>query len=61
MDQTNHQTTIAVDGGVKPENAASLVQAGADILIMGTALFQSSDMAKTIASIRESVAESPRR
>ena len=40
--------TIAVDGGVKPENAASLVQAGADILIIGTALFQSSDMAKTI-------------
>jgi ribulose-phosphate 3-epimerase len=52
---------IAVDGGVKPENAAALVTAGADMLIMGTALFQSEDMAETIRSIRESIAESQRR
>jgi len=55
--QLDHRIIIAVDGGVKPENTASLVQAGADILIMGTALFQSSDMAKTIVSIRESITE----
>ena len=60
-DQADHRITIAVDGGVKPENAASLAQAGADSLIMGTALFQSSDMAGTIRSIRESIAGSPRR
>jgi len=60
-DQSDHQIKIAVDGGVKPENAASLVEAGADILIMGTALFQSSDMAATVKSIRESIARSPRR
>jgi ribulose-phosphate 3-epimerase len=59
--QLDHQLAIAVDGGVRPENAASLVQAGADCIIMGTALFQSSDMAETIRSIRESIAESPRR
>jgi ribulose-phosphate 3-epimerase len=46
--QLDHRIIIAVDGGVKPENTASLVQAGADILIMGTALFHSSDMAKTM-------------
>jgi ribulose-phosphate 3-epimerase len=60
-DQFDPQIAIAVDGGVKPENAASLVQAGADCIIMGTALFQSSDMARTIRSIRESIAGSPRR
>lgn len=61
VDRTSHRPAIAVDGGVKPENAAALVQAGADILIMGTALFQSSDMARTIGSIRASIAGSPRR
>lgn len=60
-DQANHQIRIAVDGGVKPENAAGLVKAGADILIMGTALFQSVDMAETIRSIRELIVASPRR
>jgi len=59
-DLSIHRMTIAVDGGVKPENAASLVEAGADILIMGTALFQSVDMAGTIRSIRESIAKSLR-
>ena len=61
IDQTDHRATIAVDGGVTPENVSRLVHAGADMLIMGTALFRSMDMAKTIDSIRESVAASPRR
>ena len=61
IDEANPEVTIAMDGGVKPQNAAKLAQAGADILIMGTALFQSSDMAKTISSIRESIAAAPRR
>lgn len=55
-DRINPRIRIAVDGGVKPENAAGLVEAGTDTLIMGTALFQSSDMAETIASIREAIA-----
>jgi len=53
--------TIAVDGGVNSGNAVLLAEAGADCLIMGTALFQSPDMAQFIGSIRESVAESLRR
>jgi ribulose-phosphate 3-epimerase len=56
IDRSGCQVTIAVDGGVNPENARSLVQAGADILIMGTALFQSNNMAETITSIRGSIA-----
>jgi ribulose-phosphate 3-epimerase len=60
-DSTEHQIAIAVDGGVKPENAAQLVEAGADVLIMGTALFQSVDMAGKVKSIRESTAKSQRR
>ena len=60
IDQMNHRTPIAVDGGVKLENATALVQAGADILIMGTALFQSSNMAVTLQLIRASIEESQR-
>ncbi len=59
-DSMEHQIAIAVDGGVKPENAAQLVEAGADVLIMGTALFQSVDMSGMIKSIRESTAKSRR-
>lgn len=53
--------TIAVDGGVKPENASVLVEAGADCLIIGTALFRSADMKQVISEIRASVAMSQRR
>ncbi len=60
-DGLEHRVSIAVDGGVKLENIPQLVDAGADILIMGTALFQSADMAGTVRSIRESIAGSPRR
>lgn len=52
---------IAVDGGVKPENAAALVQAGADCLIMGTGLFAARDMAATIARVRGRSAPLPHR
>lgn len=58
LNQKNPQALIAVDGGVKPENAIQLAQAGADILVMGTALFRSSNMAGMIQSIREAVAAS---
>jgi ribulose-phosphate 3-epimerase len=61
LDREKSRVIVAVDGGVKPANVIQLAQAGADILIMGTALFQSSDMAGTIRTIREAVAESLRR
>lgn len=59
--RSGYPLRIAVDGGVKPDHAVDLAQAGADILIMGTALFQSSDMAKTITAIRGAIAGSPGR
>ncbi|MGM9735939.1 MAG: ribulose-phosphate 3-epimerase [Candidatus Cryptobacteroides sp.] len=43
---------IEVDGGVSPSNAASLIEAGAEILVAGSAVFKSSDPAATIASMR---------
>ncbi len=46
------RTEIEVDGGVKPENAASICNAGADILVAGSAVFGTKDYAEAIRSMR---------
>ena len=46
---------IIVDGGVKQENAPRLIRAGANILIIGTALFQAPDMRVFVEGIKDSV------
>ena len=43
---------IEVDGGVKPENAASIAGAGADILVAGSAVYGAKDYAAAIRGIR---------
>ncbi|XGA08380.1 MAG: ribulose-phosphate 3-epimerase [Wolbachia endosymbiont of Xenopsylla cheopis] len=45
-------TKIAVDGGITANNASSIIKAGADILVMGSAIFKAQDIAKTINSIK---------
>jgi ribulose-phosphate 3-epimerase len=42
---------IEVDGGVKPENAREIADAGADILVMGSAFFGSKDYRKTMEEL----------
>jgi ribulose-phosphate 3-epimerase len=46
------QAKIEVDGGVSVSNARQLIDAGADILVSGTAIFGSRDFAKAIADLR---------
>ncbi|MGA9406126.1 MAG: ribulose-phosphate 3-epimerase, partial [Bacteroidota bacterium] len=48
---------IEVDGGIDQNNAAMLVRAGADVLVSGTAIFGSNDVGKSIAGLRNSIAE----
>jgi ribulose-phosphate 3-epimerase len=43
---------LEVDGGVKPENAARIIAAGANVLVAGSAVFESQDYAATIAALR---------
>lgn len=45
--------TIGVDGGINPANAGELIEAGASLLIIGTALFQTDDMSAAVEAIRE--------
>ncbi|MEK7268683.1 MAG: hypothetical protein AAB093_04695, partial [Nitrospirota bacterium] len=44
---------LEVDGGVKVENAAQIVQARADILVSGSAIFSSPDYGATIKAMRQ--------
>lgn len=44
---------IEVDGGIKPDNAKTVASAGADIIVMGSAFFNSEDYGKIIRQIRK--------
>ncbi len=45
-------TLIEVDGGVKPSNARRFIDAGAHVLVAGSAVFGAPDRAAAIAAIR---------
>jgi len=48
---------IEVDGGVNPENAKLLRQAGADIFIAGHSIFQAPDIPRAVRSLKKSLKE----
>lgn len=48
----NNRLLIEVDGGVGVQNAFALLQAGADVLVAGNAVFASSDPKATIAALK---------
>lgn len=43
---------IAVDGGVNLENASEIIKAGADILVVGNAIFNSDNIGRTIEKFK---------
>ena len=43
---------IEVDGGVKLDNVAAVVEAGADVIVSGSGIFGTKDYAATIAAMR---------
>ena len=45
---------LEVDGGITSENAGDIVQAGASVLVAGSAVFNSKDYKKAIDSLRQS-------
>lgn len=49
----NSKALIEIDGGVNEHNAATIIQAGADVLVMGNAIFSSPDREKTINNIKK--------
>lgn len=49
--ELNLHFLIEVDGGINNTNAASLIKAGADILVSGSYLFKAPDLLKALASL----------
>ncbi len=46
-------TLIEIDGGVTLDNASSIIQAGADVLVAGNTVFKSTDPTATIAALKK--------
>lgn len=53
IDQADLPTLIAVDGGVKPDNIRQIAEAGADVLVAGSAIFGQPDIGAAIRHLRE--------
>jgi ribulose-phosphate 3-epimerase len=52
ISQRGLQVKIEVDGGITLENAKSIVDAGADVLVAGNTVFKSPDPKQTIAQLK---------
>lgn len=52
IDANDAQAKIEIDGGVTLENASKIIEAGADVLVAGNAVFGASDPVKTIAHLK---------
>jgi ribulose-phosphate 3-epimerase len=55
--RNNSDALIEVDGGVNQDNCLSLVEAGADILVAGNAIFKAEDPLVAIQNIRNCTTE----
>ena len=53
IDRAGATVKIEIDGGVNRQNAAPLLQAGADVLVAGNFVFSSKDPQRTIAELKE--------
>lgn len=53
IDEKNLNVDIQVDGGIKPNNIDKVVKAGANIIVAGSAIFNSDDISQTVKLMRE--------
>jgi ribulose-phosphate 3-epimerase len=53
IDSRKLNVLIEIDGGVTLQNAASIVQAGADVLVAGNTVFKSDDPSATISALKK--------
>ncbi len=52
IDAQHRTVPIEVDGGIKADNARAVVDAGANILVAGSAIFEAKDYAHAMANLR---------
>jgi ribulose-phosphate 3-epimerase len=55
IEKTGRKIDLEVDGGLKADNARKVVQAGANVLVMGTEIFHSKDYKKKIQEVRKKI------
>ena len=56
LDKTGSKTELEVDGGIKVSNVRSVVEAGASVVVAGSAIFSSgTTIEHNIAEIRKAV------
>jgi len=53
MSHYEHPIALEVDGGINSENVGNIKEAGASVLVAGSAIFNSKDYKKAIKSLRE--------
>ena len=53
IDSQNLSVDIQVDGGIKPDNVEKVVKAGANIIVAGSAIFNSNDIQTTVNLFRK--------
>ena len=59
IDDSGHPVRLEVDGGVAVKNIASIADAGADMFVAGSAIFNSKDYSATIAAMRAELGQNP--
>ncbi len=52
LNESGVKLDVEVDGGVRPDNAATIKKAGANVLVAGSAIFGSDDYKKAIEELR---------
>ncbi len=55
IQEKNCAIRLGVDGGIKEENIAKIATAGANTFILGSAIFKSTDYAKTLIGLRSAL------
>lgn len=57
LDEVGSRAQLSVDGGIKPHNAAEVAGAGADILVVGSAIFEGQmPVAEAVGAFRKALA-----
>lgn len=57
IDKNNLNVDIQVDGGIKPENVDKVVKAGANVIVAGSAIFESKNIEETVKLFRENASK----
>jgi ribulose-phosphate 3-epimerase len=57
IEERNLETRIEIDGGIDLQNIASVVAAGAEIIVAGSAIFGTDDPATAVQGLREAMVQ----